>query len=759
MRRLVISEKSSAAARIATILSDGKAIRRSLQGVPVFTFETEEGEVNVVGIRGHIVQLDYPREYSDWERVDPKELIMVEPEKRVTAKKLVQVLTDLARESDEIVIATDYDREGELIGLETVRLLGVEMDKVRRARFSALTKHEIESAFRSLTEPDQRLADSAESRQMIDLAWGASLTRLLSLASGQRGHNFLSVGRVQSPTLGLIVERHREIEEFVPRPYWEVEAAFGEKVGFKGRHRDNPFWEEKAARAVFERCEKEDTAEVMRWELEERNEYPPPPFNTTMLLAEANRLGMSASRAMKVAEDLYTEGYISYPRTDNTVYPRSLSLKMILKKLTDSEFKKEAEELLSQEKIRPSRGRMQTTDHPPIHPVGAATKRKLKGDRWRLYELVARRFMATVAPPARAEITEGELEVAGEIFLSRGYRVIEPGWRRYYPYYKAVEVLLPRLSGGERVPLREVVMLEKKTEPPPRYSQGTLIQEMERLGLGTKSTRHDIIEKLYDRKYVEGPGLVPTESGIAVVEALEKHAKTITESSMTAQLEEDMENIAKGKIELEEVVGESQQMLSGVISVIQENRKEIGEDIRKALMEQRYIGRCPNCGGTLRMIRSRKGTFIGCSNYPNCRTTYPLPRAARVEPTDERCEVCDLPKLRVIRKGQPVSLQCIDPKCESNRERTVLGTCPRCGKTLRIIYSRNGKRFAGCIGYPECGESYPLYQKGTIRPTGEACPSCGAPVVEIRSGRRRWSSCINPECPGEEVSKGKSGKG
>ena len=750
MRSLIISEKSNAAARIATILSNGKQKKRNAQGIPVFEFERDGDEFSVVGLRGHIVQLDYPKEMRDWERTDPKDLVRTEPIKKVTAGRLINVLKDLSEESEEIIMATDYDREGELIGLEAIRMLDVDTSTIKRAKFSALTKHEIETAFNELTVPDERLADSAETRQIIDLAWGASLTRLISLSSGQTGHNFLSVGRVQSPTLSLIVDRHLEIENFIPEPYWLISSTFKKGKQFKANHADNPFKERDKADEVMERIKTAEKGEVVVHDVKENDEYPPAPFNTTMMLAEANKIGISPARAMKVAEDLYTDGFISYPRTDNTVYPRSLSLKFILERLRESEFKKEAEEILSQEKIRPSRGRTQTTDHPPVHPVAPATKKKLKGDRWALYELITRRFLATVAPSARAENTDCQLMVEGERFEVKGYKIIFPGWRKYYTYWKVREVELPDMEVGELVDLTAMDLEEKMTQPPSRYTQGTLIQKMERLGLGTKSTRHEIIQKLYDRKYVDGAGLIPTASGIAVIKSLEKHASKITESEMTATLEKDMEKITEGDTSLDEVVKESQEMLLDVVDVMQEHRDEIGSEIRQALQEQRYVGECNKCGGELRIIRSRKGSFIGCSNYPECRNAFPLPKSAKLETTEEKCEVCGLPKLKVIRKGQPLSIQCIDPKCETNLERTTIGKCPDCGKDLRILISRNGKRFVGCSGYPNCTRTYPLYQRGKINILGEECPECGAPVIEILSGRRKTRMCINPDCPTNE---------
>jgi len=758
MKRLVISEKSNAAARVATILSDGSAKRKSVHGVQVFNFERGEDEFYVVGLRGHIIELDYPPEYNEWNKVDPAELVRIPPAKRVTALNILHTLSELSQECDEVIIATDFDREGELIGLETVRHLDKMPLNIRRAKFSALTKYEIEDAFKQLTEPDHRLAESAETRQIIDLAWGAVLTRFISLASSQMGKNFLSVGRVQSPTLTLIVDRHREIAEFVPEPYWTVSAKLDKGQEFFGGHRANPFKDENLAEAARKKADC-GTGKVVSMERKMKDEYPPAPFNTTSLLSEANKMGLSPSMAMKIAEDLYTSGYISYPRTDNTVYPRSLGLRNILEKLKRSDLGKEAEEILAQEQIRPSRGRVETTDHPPIYPTEAATKKELKGAKWTLYELVTRRFLATLAPSARSESAQCVLDLNGEPFQADGYRILYPGWRKYYLYWRVTEVLLPELKAEDVVTVKEVGCERKETRPQARYSQGTLLQEMEKMGLGTKSTRHDIIQKLYDRKYVNGNDLIPTLSGMAVVTALEKHAKIVTESRMTAQLEKDMDEIANGGSTLIEVVKESQNMLEGIITVMTKHRKEIGDEIHKALQEQRFIGECPKCGKDLRIVRSHKGSeFIGCSGYPDCTVTFPKPGGALVQPTEDKCEDCKLPMVKVIRRGSPVKVQCLDPDCVSNKGKESVGDCPVCGKELRILYSRAGKRFIGCSGYPECKRTYPLPQFGMLEFLGEKCPECGAPTLRVK-GRGGWQFCANMDCPTGKKAKAAKAEG
>jgi len=755
MKRLVITEKSNAARRISTILSDGSYKTEKAGNTPVLRFQSGEDEYAVIGLRGHIIELDYPEAFNDWRSVPPEDLVYAPQEKVVKAKGILDTIRQEAEESDEVIIATDYDREGELIGLETVRLAGVPREKTRRARFSALTKSEVESAFQNLSLPDERLADAAEARQVIDLAWGAVLTRMVSLSSGQLGRNFLSVGRVQSPTLKLLVDRHQEIENFVPQPFWEINAEFGQE-SFPGQHVQNPFWSKDNADAVLTKVQETPNGTVTRYTVEEKEEFRPAPFDTTQLQVEANRIGISPSLAMKLAEDLYTAGYISYPRTENTVYPRSLNLRNILERLKESDFAKEAGEILSQERISPSRGRRSTTDHPPIYPTSAASSAKMKGDKWKLYELIVRRFLATLAPPAVAQVTECEVDVNGEMFLSQGYRILKPGWRRYYPYSKVNEKVLPSLQEGEQVAVRSIEQLQLETKPPYRYNQGYLIQEMDRLGLGTKSTRHDIIGKLYSRNYVQGNSLIPTPSGIALTSSLAKHGGNITEPSMTSTLEADMEKISLGERTLDAVVKESQQMLEKVAATMREHDEQIGEEIRTALKEQQHIGVCAACGQDLVIKKSWRGSsFIACTGYPECRKAYPLPRSAMVQVNGGICPVCGNPQLRVIRRGQPPQENCVDPECPSNTARNDLGPCPSCQEgTIRILYSKAGKRFAGCSRWPECDRTYPLPPRGQLVALPEPCPECGSPVLDMTKGKQ----CINAECPTRPKRAAKSSK-
>lgn len=663
--KLIICEKAIAAMRIATILSNNRFKIQRINNIPVYFFENDESMV--VGLRGHIISLDYPQRYALWNRTKPRELIRVAPCKKENEKAIASSLKKLANDVDEVIVATDFDREGELIGVEAVDILReIKPDiKVRRARFSSLTKEEVADAFENLSEVDYNLSKSAEARQIIDLAWGATLTRFISLASGQLGKDFLSVGRVQSPTLRLIVDKEKEIQSFKPKAYWEIEGIFEkDKKHFSAKHAEGRFWEDERAKKIFENVKSAKKAIVLDVTKTRKKEKPPAPFNTTAFLQVATSLGFSASDAMDIAENLYQSGLISYPRTDNTVYPKTLNLRNVLKKL--SEMFPEANEILSLKVLRPTRGKKLTTDHPPIYPV-SVPKNRLTPEQNKIYELVVRRFFATLAPEMLFETTDVSLSVNNEKFISSGYRIIEQGWRKYYPYIKTKETLLPALEKDDDVNILKIEMPKKETQPPKRYSQGSLIQFMEKLGLGTKSTRHEIIKKLYNRGYIQSKQTVPTKTGFAVSEALESYAEPITKHDMTSTLEEEMNRIAEGKKSLDDVVKESQDMLENVMDVLEKNGEKIGEQIRTALREQNIVGVCPKCGENMIIIRSKRDKrFAGCISFPKCTNSYPLPQNGKIIPLNEKCEHCGAPTIKLITKKGPMSF-CINMECPGRK--------------------------------------------------------------------------------------------
>ena len=671
--RLIICEKNNAAKRISSILSGNRTSSYKRGKVPIYQFQWKGEETYTIGLRGHILNLDFPRKYNKWQSVDPRDLIEVTPAKKVSEKNIAPVLKSLCDEAEEILIATDYDREGELIGLEALEFVkGREaVNKAHRARFSSLTPGEIKESFDNLASLDRDLADSAEARQVIDLYWGASLTRFISLASDRLGHDYLSVGRVQSPTLAIIVDKEREIKKFKPTPYWNIEALFSkEKVAFPADHSAGDIFDEKRAKQIFEKVQGHKRGEISNVKGRTREDKPPSPFNTTMLIRAANTLGMQASKIMSVAERLYNEGYISYPRTDNTVYPDNLDLREVCETLSKGPYKKASDYILSKDKIKPTMGKKRTTDHPPIYPTDYATRNELGRDKWKLYDLIVRRFLATLHDPSRVKITNVRIDVNGEEFRGSGVEMVYPGWRGIYTASSVKETSLPPLSKGDIVDIERMDLKNKETKPPKRFSQGGLIQEMEKLGLGTKSTRHEIIKKLYDRRYIEDSPPRPTLSGDALITSLERHANHVTKPKMTSRLEKDMESISKGEMEKEEVIEESRGMLDRILIELQEHREKIGGEIKEALKEQDIVGMCPRCNHPLMITRSKWGKrYVKCSMAPGCSKSYPLPQRGKIEFTGEKCDYCRSPIMILYRSRKSPFKTCINPKCPGKKRK------------------------------------------------------------------------------------------
>src|ERR687896_688541 len=565
--RLIISEKANAAKKVAQFLAEGSVKDGKHRSVPHHTFTWKGEECVSVGLKGHVLNPEYPEEYSNWQKVEPSELIDAQILKSVSEKGVANAVKSLSKKADRVVIATDFDREGELIGVEALSLAFEAnprlMDHVERARFSALTTGEVTRAFENLVEVSRELADAGEARQDIDLIWGATLTRWVSRATKRYGSAFLSVGRVQSPTLVLIADRERERRAFVPVPYWELEVELKDGEPFTVRHQTERFQEEARAKSAYENVT--DTATVVEVQQKSATRKPPTPFNTTAFLTAAANIGISPSRAARIAEDLYTDGYISYPRTDNTVYPRSLDLREVLGYLKRVEGTgKYAEKLLAAENLSPTRGKKETTDHPPIYPTEYASRKALRDDQWKIYQLVVRRFLATLSGPAKTLRTTLRFESGGEPLTTSGTVVTEEGWLGVYPYGRRADEELPALSEGDAVEVVEAEVLSKETQPTSRYGQGRLIRLMEDLGLGTKATRPNIIQNLYDRGYVHDDPIVPTETGIAVAQALKDFASEIATHEMTAELERSMDAISEGKISKDNVVDKSRDLLRRV---------------------------------------------------------------------------------------------------------------------------------------------------------------------------------------------------
>ena len=583
--------------------------------------------------------------------------------------------------------------------------------------------------------------------------------------------NVRSAGRVQTPTLALVCAKERERLAFVPEDYWVIDASFGDATkrtemtdeakersnfgrkpdpnplpdgAFVGVHETSRFKDEETAKQVMAAIEGAKSATVADVSQKQRKVSPPVPFNTTSLMAAASSEGISPGRTMRIAESLYMAGYISYPRVDNTVYPASLDLAGVVKTLSKNPaYSPFCTKLLAGGALHATRGKKETTDHPPIYPTAAADSTKLSGADFKIYNLIARRFLATLSDAAVLQATKVSLDINGQTFVAKGDVLQHAGFRAIYPFGSRDDVVLPDMNVGDTVKVNGTRCTAKKTQPPARYSQGRLVQEMEKLGLGTKSTRASIIDRLYTVKYIQNDPIEPSQLGMAVCGALEKFAPQITHSEMTAQLEAEMDDIAEGKTTRESVVLDSRNKLAAELNNLMPHADEISEALADAVAADAYVGKCPKCGKDLQIRVSAKtrGQFIGCAGWPECDVTYPLPQG-KIEALEELCPTCGMPQIKVTPFRQKARTLCIDPNCPTNQEPdVVVGICPECKKKgieAELIAQRNPrtlKRFIRCENFEDCGVGYPLPQYGQIQAVGEVCSACGAPMVEVVTNR------------------------
>jgi DNA topoisomerase-1 len=668
---LIISEKAIAGERIAELLADGKVSNKTINGARVFEFMWNGNPIRLIPLRGHISNVEFPKKYSNWIGIDVRDLITAPIVYSETEKLIIDCIRFSAPEANNIIIATDADREGEAIGLEAINYAKETNKniKIQRAYFSAITKEDLDKSFNNLEKFDYNFAYSANARREIDLIWGAVLTRFLSLVSGQIGKDFLSVGRVQTPTLALVVDREKERLAFDKKKYWEVVAKCEkDNEKFDALHIEEKLWEKAKALSIFDKNLKK--AIVKKIDKKVRVLKKPVPFNTTEYIRAATAIGFSAGRAMSIAESLYQRGFTSYPRTDNSTYPKSLNLKEVLNKLASvNELRDDVAKVLAQKEIVPSAGK-ETKDHPPIYPVGVVQKDALTLDDWKIYELICRRFLATLSEDAKTENVSVLLDASGENFVSRGQIILYFGWKEIYPYSKVSEVILPKLAVDDVVNIEKVELVEKETQPPGRYSQGSLIKLMEEKNLGTKSTRPAIIQKLYSRNYISGnKSIEPSKVAFAVIDSLEKHCDIVTKPEMTSILEKEMDEIAAGKKEQLEVVNDSGVKLKKIMDILVKNKNEVGSDIRNALRFSLVLGACEKCSkGNLVARKGRSGKrFVGCSSYPDCNNSFPLPQKGTITPTEEKCVECGAPIIKV-RNGRLSYKMCLTMNCVTKKD-------------------------------------------------------------------------------------------
>lgn len=676
---LVVCEKPDAARRVSEALSDGTAASGVASGVTIFRFQARGEDFVVCSAQGHLYAVSdplcersvYPVFDTEWYGSH-----LVEKGSARVARR-VEAIKELVKGAARLVNACDYDVEGETIGFNILRYAcGNKEGAALRARFSTLTKEDLVKAFDSMEVPaGHEMAEAGRSRHAMDFAWGVNLSRALSQAClAQAGrYRTVSVGRVQGPTLGFVVDRETEIRTFVPRPYWNVTGVF-EKDGrpieaayLKGRLNRRAESEEilRACAGGTGLVGKKDRSLVQI--------PPPPPFNIGDLQKEAYRaFGYTPSRTLQAAERLYLRALISYPRTGSQKLPPSIGYARILRGLaTQGQYSKLVPALIAGG-LRPVQGAKDDLAHPAIHPTGERPNRKLEATESRVYDLVVRRFLSAFAMPARREIVTAEITVDGHAFGLEGKRAVEVGWLNYYgPYGRVSDTETPQVDEGDRLPVVEIRSEEKFESPPSRYNQSSLLERMEREGIGTKATRADIVATLAARGYVSGAELAPSDLGTSMIEILRLHAPSIVSTELTRTMEAGLEKVEAGAGDSRRLLREAIRAASEQLANLESNEEAVGKGLNAAagggLTAGFVLGACPVCKtGKLHVVKSRKSgkRFVGCTNYSaGCRASAPLPQRGTLR-VGASCKRCSWPILYVKTGRSPWRL-CVNPDCPS----------------------------------------------------------------------------------------------
>ncbi|MBU0958752.1 MAG: DNA topoisomerase I [Nanoarchaeota archaeon] len=666
---LIITEKPQAAQKIAEAL--GNSSKKVEKGVAYYRVNREGRELVVGCAVGHLFTLHQKNPGSNIPIFDiswnPNYLVR----KSDFTKKYYDVLLALAKKAGSITVATDYDIEGEVIGLNVVRFIAGQKD-ANRMKFSTLTNAELNKAYEEKTPNiNWGHAIAGETRHYLDWFYGINLSRALMNAIKSTGKfKIMSIGRVQGPALNLVVEKEKQIQVFKPTPYWQVFITVKNDHVLELKHTKDLFNKKELDKFKDLKGKIAQASTIKKQEI-----LPPnPPFNLTTLQTEAYKFyGLVPSRTLQIAQSLYLAGLISYPRTSSQKLPASIAYKDILKKVAS---KYNAQKLIKRN--TPVEGKKSDPAHPSIHPTG--TFQILSGDDERIYDLIAKRFLSLFCEDAIIDKKKVTAEIDDLKFSALGSEISKKAWMEVYPS-KLKETHIPDIEGP--VKIINVKTEEKETQPPNRYSPASIISELEKRNLGTKATRANILETLYDRGYVEGKSITATPLGISLINTLKKHSSIIIDERLTRSFEDSMEAIqqAKGDLKAKEdkIIEKAKKTITLIARDFETHEKEIGqellqanEQLREQQKEQNKIIQCPVCKtGDLAITYSRKTrrSFIACNAYPNCKTTFSLPPDSLIKKTEKICESCNYPMLRSIKKAKRPWIFCFNPECETNKER------------------------------------------------------------------------------------------
>ncbi len=665
---------------------------------------------------------------------------------------VIKELKKEAKKADNIYLATDPDREGEAISWHLAKILNLDENKEIRIEFNEITKDAIKKASKNPRKINIDLVDAQQARRILDRLVGYNISPLL----WKKIEKGLSAGRVQSVALKLVIDREREIMEFKPEEYWTLELEVKkQKKKFTSKYVGNykndkvnkvKIKNENEINEILKSLDKEKI-NVLKTDKSKSYSKPSAPFTTSSLQQEANRrINFTAKKTMMVAQQLYegvnvkgegSIGLVTYIRTDS--FRLSDEAISSAKEFISGNYGEKY--FLNRVYSKPKKSENKVQDaHEAIRPTSVfrnpeSIKDSLSNDQYKLYSLIWKRFVASQMVDAEYDVTKVLLNNNNNIFEANGKVLTFDGYKAVYKYSDESESkLLPVVEAGEQLEISTILPEQHFTQPPARYTEASLIKDLEEKGIGRPSTYAPTITTITSRDYIvkDKNYLVPTDMGFLVTEMMEKYFANIVNDKFTAELENNLDEIASGKKEWNDVIKDFYGGFRKELDVAEKEMEEI--EIKDEVSDVK----CENCGAFMVIKKGRYGKFLACPNYPGCKNTKPLNSAEQAEETDEVCENCGSKMLK--RKGRYGEfLACSNyPECKNTKPilKTIDVNCPLCGGKIAVKFSKAGRRFFGCTNYPDC--KYMSW----LEPTNQKCPDCG----ELMVVKDNKPTCINKNC-------------
>ncbi|KAJ1770695.1 DNA topoisomerase 3-alpha [Coemansia sp. RSA 1843] len=802
MRVLCVAEKPSQAKAIVQILGQGRQTRRegTSQYNKNYDFEYRISgtfvPATMTSVSGHIKGMDFPQTMKSWYSCNPIELFTADVIKCVdeNGKRVAQNIEREARTASHLYIWTDCDREGEGIGGEIAELCIASNPRivVKRAHFSSVLPQEIHSAMQNPRDLDMRQVDAVEARTELDLRIGSALTRYQTLRLRSRfaalSEKLISYGPCQFPTLGFVVDQFLRVEGFVPEPFWFIFMDHVKEDGHASfLWKRSKLFDQEVCFAFYAKCMDQPMARISSVRSRPKEKWRPLPLTTVELQKCCARyLRMAPDRIMAVAESLYNQGFISYPRTETDQFDPSMDLRGVVVKLAQYQpFSEYAEKLANGEFMWPRQGRNNDKAHPPIHPVAAANN--LSGDDKKLYEFVTRRFLACCSENAKGQATEVEALIAGEQFSAKGLMIIARNYLDIYPYDRWSESTVPVYTQGDTFEPTTLEMRTGSTTAPKLLSFADLVDIMDKNGIGTDATHADHIKKIIDREYVfksREETLTPSTLGIGLVEGYDAIGLELSLSKpyLRRETERELRLICQGVKTKESVVSESIRLYKAVYEKSTEDIAKLEDALGRCLQEAPVAdasaawapragsssgarvcacsncsgcgGGSQNCGGSLALrSRANGGWVVGCSLYPQCKHVVWIPDfVLEVSVSSDDCPSC------ISHSAGPAKLLDIrfKPGSVPASVPSVYKGCIRgCDELINEFFNVRAISTASAVQQPQPQPRRPApkhqqqqqqhyqYQNGGFQGNG-ASMGPGAPALSRRSSPSSQNTLVQP---------------